>query len=87
MVRLVARSYFLAAIVSANPWIFPVSRLGAQDAHFHNAPASSNQLKSPDGGRTQRLQRTAWASLGRVVKGKVFEISGLRRLAVEGLVP
>ncbi len=54
--RLVARSYFFAAIVSANPWIFPVSRLDRMGVS------------------------------GIVVKGEVFETSGLRTLAVDGLV-
>jgi glucose/arabinose dehydrogenase/cytochrome c5 len=42
-----ARSYFLTAAVCAIPWILPTSNLAAQDAHFHNAPPSSVQLKNP----------------------------------------
>ena len=43
--------FFLTAAVCAIPWIFPASRLAAQDAHFHNAPASSDQLKNPYAGQ------------------------------------
>src|SRR5271170_7730902 len=39
------RSYFLNAAISAIVITFPASMVIAQDAHFHNAPASSNQLK------------------------------------------
>jgi mono/diheme cytochrome c family protein len=49
--RVDARSYFLTAAISAIVFIFPVSILIAQDAHFHNAPASSNQLKNPYAGQ------------------------------------
>jgi mono/diheme cytochrome c family protein len=41
------RSYFLIAAISAIVFAFPASMVLAQDAHFHNAPASSNQLKNP----------------------------------------
>jgi glucose/arabinose dehydrogenase/mono/diheme cytochrome c family protein len=41
------RSYFLIAVAGAVVWISAASTLAAQDAHFHNAPASSNQLKNP----------------------------------------
>jgi glucose/arabinose dehydrogenase len=47
-----ARSYFLTAAVCAIPWILPSSRLAAQDAHFHNAPTSSVQLKNPYAGKS-----------------------------------
>jgi hypothetical protein len=33
--------------IGSIPWIFPASKLTAQDAHFHNAPTLSNQLKNP----------------------------------------
>src|SRR5438309_4953078 len=49
--RIGARSYFLAAAVCAITSIFPSSRLAAQDAHFHNAPTSSVQLKNPYAGQ------------------------------------
>jgi len=46
-----ARSYFLIAAACAIPWILPASKLAAQDAHFHNAPPSSVQLKNPYAGQ------------------------------------
>jgi glucose/arabinose dehydrogenase len=46
-----ARSYFLTAVACAIPWIFAASPLAAQDAHFHNAPATSAQLKNPYAGQ------------------------------------
>ncbi len=46
-----SRSYFLTAAVCAIPWILPASKLAAQDAHFHNAPPSSVQLKNPYAGQ------------------------------------
>ena len=45
------RSYFLIAAISAIVLIFSASTLIAQDANFHNAPASSNQLKNPYAGQ------------------------------------
>jgi glucose/arabinose dehydrogenase len=42
-----AQPYIFIAIVCAIPLIFAASRLIAQDAHFHNAPAASAQLKNP----------------------------------------
>ena len=50
------RSYFLAATICSIPWIFPASKLVAQDAHFHNAPTSSNQLT---GNQSERAQNNA----------------------------
>lgn len=49
--RIDLRSYFVIAAISAVVLIRPVSMLVAQDAHFHNAPASSNQLKNPYAGQ------------------------------------
>jgi mono/diheme cytochrome c family protein len=49
--RVDARSYSLTAAISAIVFIFTVSILKAQDAHFHDAPASSNQLKNPYAGQ------------------------------------
>jgi glucose/arabinose dehydrogenase len=51
VLKIGARSYFLAAAVCAVPWVLPASRLSAQDAHFHNAPPSSYQLKNPYAGQ------------------------------------
>jgi mono/diheme cytochrome c family protein len=50
--RLGAHSYFLTAAVCAITWILPPSRLAAQDAHFHNAPTSSAQVKNPYAGQS-----------------------------------
>jgi glucose/arabinose dehydrogenase len=50
-----SRSYFLTAAVCAIPWILPASKLAAQDAHFHNAPPSSVQLKNPYAGQHAAL--------------------------------
>jgi len=50
--RLGAHSYFLTAAVCAITWILPPSRLAAQDAHFHNAPTSSVQVKNPYAGQS-----------------------------------
>jgi mono/diheme cytochrome c family protein len=49
--RVDARSYFLTAAISAILFIFTASILKAQDAHFHHASASSNQLKNPCAGQ------------------------------------
>jgi mono/diheme cytochrome c family protein len=46
-VKIGFHSYVLTVVACALPFIFPASRLAAQDAHFHNAPASSAQLKNP----------------------------------------
>lgn len=46
-----ARRCFLTAAISAIVLSLPISILIAQDAHFHNAPASSNQLKNPYSGQ------------------------------------
>ena len=47
-----SRLCFLTASVCTIAWIFPSSRLAAQDAHFHNAPTSSVQLKNPYAGKS-----------------------------------
>ncbi len=49
--RVGARFYLPTAIICAAAWIFLASKLTAQDAHFHNAPASSSQLKNPFAGQ------------------------------------
>jgi len=80
-VKVDPRSYFLALMAWAVLWIFPFSRLAAQDAHFHNAPTSSerNGVRLPE----DVLDRMGVP--GVKVKGKVFDADGLRALAVEGL--
>src|SRR5258708_2194886 len=50
--RITARSYFFTAAVCAITSIFPSLKLAAQDAHFHNAPTSSVQLKNPYAGQS-----------------------------------
>jgi mono/diheme cytochrome c family protein len=45
------RSYFLIAVINAIVLTFSASTLIAQDANFHNAPPSSNQLKNPYAGQ------------------------------------
>jgi len=49
--RVNVRSYFLIAAIGAIVLNVPASIVIAQDAHFHNAPASSNQLKNPYAGQ------------------------------------
>lgn len=44
-------SYVLTVVACALAFIFPAPPLAAQDAHFHNAPASSVQLKNPYSGQ------------------------------------
>jgi glucose/arabinose dehydrogenase len=53
--RLGAGRFLLNAIIFVIPLIFSVSTLIAQDAHFHNAPTSSNQLKDPYAGQQAAL--------------------------------
>jgi len=49
--RVNVRSYFLIAAIGAIVLNVPASIVIAQDAHFHNAPASSNRLKNPYAGQ------------------------------------
>jgi glucose/arabinose dehydrogenase/cytochrome c553 len=53
--RLSAGRFFRNAIICVIPLIFSLSTLIAQDAHFHNAPTSSNQLKNPYAGQQAAL--------------------------------
>jgi len=46
----IPRCFFQATFVAIAS-MFPASTLIAQDAHFHNAPASSHQLKNPYAGQ------------------------------------
>ncbi|HXP39760.1 MAG TPA: PQQ-dependent sugar dehydrogenase [Candidatus Acidoferrales bacterium] len=57
--RLSAGRFFLNAIICVIPVMFSVSTLIAQDAHFHNAPTSSNQLKNPYAGQQAALSAGA----------------------------
>jgi len=67
------RSRFLIAAIGAIVFSFPVSMLLAQDAHFHNAPASSNQLKNPYAG-----QPTAAAAGSRVYATNCGSCHGIK---------
>jgi mono/diheme cytochrome c family protein len=49
--RVNVRFYFLIAAIGALVFNLPASMLLAEDAHFHNAPASSNQQKNPYAGQ------------------------------------
>src|SRR6202163_640167 len=53
--------FCVTAAMSAILLISPASRLAAQDAHFHNAPASSSKLKNPYAG--QKAAATAGSRL------------------------
>jgi len=67
---------FLAAVISAvvSIFIFPASTLLADDAPFHNAPASSNQLKNPYAG--QQAAVTAGSRLYSMNCGSCHGIKG-----------
>jgi glucose/arabinose dehydrogenase len=69
---------FLAAVISATAFIFsfilPASTLLAEDAPFHNAPASSNQLKNPYAG--QQAAITAGSKLYAMNCGSCHGIKG-----------
>jgi len=49
--RVTARLYVVSAVICASPWLFATLWLAAQDAQFHNAPASSAQQKNPYAGQ------------------------------------
>jgi mono/diheme cytochrome c family protein len=50
--RVDVRSYFLVAAISTIVLNCSPSKLTAQDANFHNAPASSHQSKNPYAGQS-----------------------------------
>jgi mono/diheme cytochrome c family protein len=50
--RVDVRSYFLTVAISAVVFTFSASIVKAQDAQFHNAPASSVQMKNPYAGQS-----------------------------------
>jgi mono/diheme cytochrome c family protein len=68
------RSYFPIAAISAIAFCFSASMPLAQDAHFHNAPASSNQLKNP--GASQPTAAAAGARLYATNCGACHGIKG-----------
>jgi mono/diheme cytochrome c family protein len=49
--RVGVRPYLLVVAISAVVMTFSASMLMAQDANFHNAPASSHQSKNPSAGQ------------------------------------
>jgi starvation-inducible DNA-binding protein len=59
--RVGVRPYCVAAAMGAVVLISPAWRPAAQDAHFHNAPASSSQMKNPYAG--QKAATTAGSRL------------------------
>ena len=66
--------FFVTAAMGAILLIFPVSRLAAQVAHFHNAPTSSSQLKNPYAG--QKAAATAGSRLYAMNCGSCHGIGG-----------
>ena len=60
-VRTRRRAYLYLWAIGAMAGVFAVSLIGAQDAHFHNAPSSSAQQKNPYEG--QEAASSAGASL------------------------
>jgi glucose/arabinose dehydrogenase/cytochrome c5 len=72
--RVTARSYVVSAVICAIPWLFPASRLSAQDAHFHNAPTASAEQKNPYSG--QQAAATAGAELYTANCGACHGING-----------
>jgi glucose/arabinose dehydrogenase len=72
--RVGVRPYRVTAAMGAILLIFPASRLPAQDAHFHNAPASSSQLKNPYVG--QKTAVTAGSRLYATNCGSCHGIGG-----------
>jgi glucose/arabinose dehydrogenase len=73
VVKISAQSYFLTVAVYAVS-LLAASRLAAQDAHFHNAPASSAQLKNPYAGQNAAV--AAGARLYTMNCGSCHGISG-----------
>lgn len=72
--RVGVRAYCVTAAMGAILLICLASRLVAQDAHFHNAPASSSQLKNPYVG--QKTAATAGSRLYAMNCGSCHGIAG-----------
>jgi len=72
--RVCVRSCCFTAGMCAIFLIFPASSLAAQDTHFHNAPASSSQLKNPYVG--QKTATTAGSRLYAMNCGSCHGIGG-----------
>src|ERR1035438_9948373 len=80
--RVNVRSYFLIATIGAIALNVPASMVLAQDAHFHNAPASSNQLKNPYAG-----QPTAAAAGSRVYATNCGSCHGIKGRGTGNIPP
>jgi mono/diheme cytochrome c family protein len=80
--RVNIRSYFLIATIGAIVLNVPASMVLAQDAHFHNAPASSNQLKNPYAG-----QPTAAAAGSRVYATNCGSCHGIKGRGTGNIPP
>jgi mono/diheme cytochrome c family protein len=76
------RSYSLIAAISAIAFCFSASMLLAQDAHFHNAPPSSNQSKNPYAG-----QPTAAAAGSRVYATNCGACHGIKGRGTGSIPP
>jgi mono/diheme cytochrome c family protein len=76
------RSYSLIATISAIAFCFSASMLLAQDAHFHNAPPSSNQSKNPYAG-----QPTAAAAGSRVYATNCGACHGIKGRGTGSIPP
>ena len=72
--RVDVRPYGVTAAMAAILLICSASRLVAQDAHFHNAPVSSSQLKNPFAG--QKAAATAGSRLYAMNCGSCHGIGG-----------
>lgn len=72
--RPVSCRFFFTAVMSSVILLFSASTLIAQDARFHNAPASSNQLKNPYAGQSAAI--AAGAKLYTVNCGACHGIAG-----------
>ena len=66
--------YGVTAAMASILLIWPVSRLVAQDTHFHNAPVSSSQLKNPYAG--EKAAATAGSRLYAMNCGSCHGIGG-----------
>jgi mono/diheme cytochrome c family protein len=80
--RVDVRSYLLITAISAIVLIVPASVLIAQDAHFHNAPASSSQSKNPYAG-----QPTATAAGSRLYAANCGSCHGIKGRGTGNIPP
>jgi glucose/arabinose dehydrogenase len=68
--------YRVTAAIGAILLIVPISRLAAQDAHFHNAPATSSQMKNPYAGEKAAAAAAAGSKLYAMNCGACHGIGG-----------